>query len=262
MLLISDKCRNKIIEFEVSGQGAYEARWQHPIVPGAASGVTIGIGYDLGSKTLTKFNQDWAELLHKDEMQALRTVLGIRGAYAKSLLPKVKFVTVPWKAAIQVFEQGTLVETINAVDHALDNCELLSPDSFGSLVSLAYNRGADFSTDNSRRAEMHGIKMAMAKQRFAEIPGLILQMRRLWPDLRGLCDRRVWEAATFKIGLQAMQEPEPLPAPPVTPVSAMPVSKPPPPPERVKPDHEDDPADHVADQLMQEELDRLHSGQR
>jgi hypothetical protein len=45
---ISQAAFDMIVEFEVSGEAAYDKRYRQPTRPGAASGITIGIGYDCG----------------------------------------------------------------------------------------------------------------------------------------------------------------------------------------------------------------------
>ena len=88
------------------------------------------------------------------------------------------------------------------VSRALPNTAKLAPDSFGALVSLAYNRGPSFSNTGDRYREMRAIKDHMAKEQFAEIPGEFRSMRRLWPTVTGLRNRRDHEAALFEKGLK------------------------------------------------------------
>lgn len=49
--LISDEAKLVVIGFEVTGQAYYEKHEARPTWPQGASGVTIGIGYDLGYNT-------------------------------------------------------------------------------------------------------------------------------------------------------------------------------------------------------------------
>jgi hypothetical protein len=255
MLLISKTCEDKIVEFEIGGPAYYNKVAQYANWPGGNSGVTIGIGYDLGYKSMLQLNEDWGALLSVPAMQALRKVLGIKGPAASYLLHTLRPYPVPLDAALQVFKHSTLPKTTNDVDHALDHCEELSQDSLGALVSLVYNRGADFSSGGDRRSEMRFIKQAMATRQFGLIPGYIRSMKRLWSShtvaLAGLLKRRDWEADMFAKGLLESGHVEPR----VGGQLELPLPR----PVRPKPqDHPYDPRDHMADELMQGELDLLH----
>ena len=55
---ISDKARDLIFKFEDLDQ---PGEW-----PGGESGVTIGIGYDLGQASRSKISADWSSLVDPD----------------------------------------------------------------------------------------------------------------------------------------------------------------------------------------------------
>jgi hypothetical protein len=74
----------------------------------------------------------------------------------------------------------------------------------GMLVSLVYNRGTsmiDSRNSPGNRKEMRDIQAAVAAGRFAEVPAALRSMKRLWPNLKGLRDRREHEALLFEQGL-------------------------------------------------------------
>ncbi|HEX4847294.1 MAG TPA: hypothetical protein VFV30_04070, partial [Novosphingobium sp.] len=83
----------------------------------------------------------------------------------------------------------------------------LSPDSFGALVSLTFNRGPSYGKARSandpldRYREMRAIKAHMAVGNYAAIPAEISAMQRIWPTVAGLRRRRREEAALFRDGL-------------------------------------------------------------
>lgn len=54
---------NKIIEFEVTSREVYTRKYERPIWPEGFSGITIGIGYDLGYVTVKQFMEDWGGVL-------------------------------------------------------------------------------------------------------------------------------------------------------------------------------------------------------
>lgn len=69
---ISDRAFNMIVAFEVTSQAVYQAQYRHPTWPGGASGVTIGIGYDVGYVSESVLKQDWEGTIPELMIQALR----------------------------------------------------------------------------------------------------------------------------------------------------------------------------------------------
>jgi len=67
-------------------------------------------------------------------------------------------------------------------------------------VSLVYNRGPEMSGD--RRREMKAIQVHLAAGDFSEVAVEIEAMKRLWPNSRGLRDRRDREAGLWRKGLE------------------------------------------------------------
>lgn len=191
-----------IVAEEVSSQATYQAKYQHPEWPGGASGVTIGIGYDCGYSTPDVIAADWGDKLPAAMVKCLEDVAGIHGSPAASYAHMLRgVVTVPWDAAMAVFIGRDMPKWEQIVAHALPNTDKLAPDSFGALVSLAYNRGASFSLAGDRYMEMRGIKLLMGAQQFDRIPDELRSMKRLWPNVQGLRLRRDHEAALFEKGL-------------------------------------------------------------
>lgn len=218
---ISQGAFDLIVAEEVSSQATYTARYQHPERPGGASGITIGIGYDCGYSTPERIHADWDGKIPSSMVNALIGIAGLTGDRAQARLASVRsLVTVPWQAAIDVFANTDIPRWAATVRKALPNCDKLSPDCFGALVSLAYNRGASFSTAGDRYAEMRAIKAHMAAQQFDKIPDDFRSMKRLWtsPSVRGVATRRDHEAALFQKGLSMPLNTAPASAP-VTPVS-------------------------------------------
>jgi GH24 family phage-related lysozyme (muramidase) len=192
-----------IVAEEVSSKAYYQANYQHPEWPGGMSGVTIGIGYDCGYSDSDTIRADWGDKLPSAMVQALIDVAGIHGTPAHSHAHELHgIVTVSWDAAMAVFLQRDMPKWEGTVARALPNTDLLTPDSFGALVSLAYNRGAGgFNSSNDRYREMRDIRDHMVRHEFSEIPDDFRAMKRLWPNVRGLRDRRDHEAALFQKGL-------------------------------------------------------------
>jgi len=102
MIRSSQAAVDLIVMEEVSSKKTYEAKYTHPEWPGGASGVTIGIGYDVGYSTPTIVQGDWGNKLPVAMVAALGSVVGIVGSPAASHAHELRnVVTVPWEAAIQ-----------------------------------------------------------------------------------------------------------------------------------------------------------------
>ena len=192
-----------IVAEEVSSQATYQKLYQHPTWPGGASGVTIGIGFDCGYSSATDIWTAWGDLLPTPMVDALAACAGITGSPAHSHASMLRgVVTVPWDAAMAVFLKRDMPKWEAIVQKALPNTDKLAPDSFGALVSLAYNRGAaGFNQGGDRDREMHTIRQMMALRMFEQIPDEFRSMKRLWPNVLGLRLRRDHEAALFERGL-------------------------------------------------------------
>ena len=200
----SKKAIDLIVESEVTSKGYYEKHYRKPEWPGGASGVTIAVGYDLGFANEAKLRNDWTGKIDDDMIDALIKYAGLTGEKAHAKLAEAREeIDIPWEAAYDVFENIDMPDWSAKVKKALPNTDKLSEDSFGALVSLAYNRGASFSKDGDRYKEMREIKENMENETFDQIPDCFREMKRLWPNVRGLQDRRDAEAKLFEKGLNS-----------------------------------------------------------
>ena len=175
-----------------------------PTWPGGQSGITIGYGYDLGYVSATQVAEDWAEL-PPTALNRLCSYAGRKGAQAQMMAATASDIVVPLAVARRVFETVDIPRWTARVTDAFENCDQLSGDSLGALVSLAFNRGLSM-TDTQppgNRQEMRDIRDAMAAKTFASIPNSIRSMKRLWvgKGLDGLLIRRDAEADLFQKGL-------------------------------------------------------------
>jgi hypothetical protein len=200
---ISQSAIDLIVREEVSSKAYYERHYTHPEWPGGASGVTVGIGYDLGYASVAKINADWIGKVDSDTLQAMAECAGVKGDAARGLSARMhNRITVSWDAAMAVFMGRDVPNWIAATVRALPNCDLLSPTCLGVLVSLNYNRGTGgYTAGGDRNSEMRGIKAAMIAKRFDAIPALLDSMARLWPG-SGVSGRRHREADLFRAGLK------------------------------------------------------------
>jgi hypothetical protein len=192
-LSCSRKSLELILAFEIGSRAQYERLYAFPTWPGGESGVTIGIGYDLGFTSKQQIEADWDPFLEKPERAALAAVQGAKGAAAQQLARGLRHIKIPLAAAESVFYASTLPRFARITRDAFPGIEELPPDAQGALLSLVFNRGA--SCVGERRKEMRAIRDELAGgQSLAGIADQFEAMQRLWPDVRGLRERRVREA--------------------------------------------------------------------
>jgi GH24 family phage-related lysozyme (muramidase) len=195
-----------IIAFEVTSEAVYEQRYRHPCWPQGNSGVTFAIGYDAGYVTAADFESNWKALLDSGAIAKMKAVCGLTGTKAQQALPGGRDVDVSFESARTVFRDITLPRTSAKTAAALPRSSDLSPDCFGALVSLVYNRGASFSLDDDRYREIRAIKLDIADNNFSDVPVQLRNMKRLWadkPNMAGLVHRRELDALLFEQGLNS-----------------------------------------------------------
>jgi GH24 family phage-related lysozyme (muramidase) len=206
---IAQKASDLIVACEVSSEAAYKREYYRPTWPKGASGVTIGIGYDVGYVTPSELAGDWQGIISEAELSQLSKACGITKEAAAALASRLQSVSISWDDAIKEYYNETQPRYVGLTEASLPNTKELRPESLGALVSLVYNRGASFSIPESkdpsgRFREMRNIKDHMENKAFARIPGEFRSMKRLWEgqsDMRGLLLRRDAEAALFAFGL-------------------------------------------------------------
>jgi hypothetical protein len=189
---------DQIIQFEISSPTFYNQRLTKPIWPGGSSGVTIGIGYDLGYNTKAKIKSDWQNQLSNQDLDDLLQAAGKTGDDAKKLVPKLSHIRVPLNAATQVFYNSTLPRYAKDTARVYPGVANLPADAQTMLLSLVFNRGTAMIGD--RRREMRAIKPLVANKELVGIADQIRSMKRLWniEELPGLHKRRDKEAALIE----------------------------------------------------------------
>ena len=193
--MVSKKAIDLIIQHEVGGRAYYEKKLQAPIWAGGESGVTIGMGYDLGFNSDKQFMADWSGVINLNFINALRPTIGIKGIQAKAMLKgEILNVRIPYNTAYEVFVKSSLPRYYAMTKKIYPNMDLLNEDTKGALVSVVYNRGNRLEGDS--RAEMRAIVDLIAKQDYEGIAEQIEKSKRLWEGkgLDGLVTRRESEA--------------------------------------------------------------------
>ncbi len=195
---ISDDAIALITSFEMGNRVGQNL---NPVWFGGEGGISIGIGYDLGFAASQKFVDDWGAYLPKEAVAALQAVVGKRGNDAREALHSVAGIVIPWKTSVQVLLRSVIGPFALEVQRQLPNSDGLHPDSFGALVSLAFNRGTSFGKQGDRYREMRSIRDLISLGNYAAVPDQLRSMGRLWPTMPGLIRRREAEAELFEKGL-------------------------------------------------------------
>lgn len=201
-MTLSDQGRKLLLDYEVGGGEPYYRKFlSRPTWPGEQSGVTIGVGFDLGYNTESQVSEAWGALADTS-LELLNGAIGIRAESARLWLssrPMVRDIEVPWEKALDVFERITVPRFYLQLLRIYPQAETLPEPARDALLSLVFNRGTSLAGD--RRAEMLGIQNALRDGRTRDVPQLLRSMRRLWPNTTGLQKRRDAEASLFESAL-------------------------------------------------------------
>ena len=207
--MLNDKSLKLILEFEVGGgENYYNKFLKNPAWPGEQSGVTIGVGYDLGYVNKAEFSEDWKDL-PKETFDRLYKVVGIKGYNAKNLIRGLKDISIPWDLSLKVFNNKTVTKFYNLTRQTFPNFDNLPEDAKGGLISLVFNRGAALEGD--RRREMKLIRDGMKlvsnydQKALTFIANQIRNMKRIWIGgsiEKGMSRRRDAEAKLIEDSLK------------------------------------------------------------
>lgn len=183
-----------VIVFESGGKSYYERFLKTPTWPGGASGVTIGIGVDLGYIQTNEFDVHFSKYFSKNNVNRLKRTIGIKGSSAKPLISQIKDIELSWDDASDAFCNWTLPKFWKLSNNLWKGLDELKEPAQVALVSIVFNRGA--STKGPSRTEMRNIKELVLKKDYIGIAAEIRSMKRLWvgKNMDGLLKRRDVEA--------------------------------------------------------------------
>jgi hypothetical protein len=206
--MLSKKSLNLILEFEVGGgENYYNKFLKNPIWPGEQSGVTIGVGYDLGYVNKSEFSEDWKDL-PKEIFDRLYKVVCIKGYNTKNLIRGLKDISIPWELSLKVFNNKTVTKFYNLTQKTFPNFDNLPEDAKGGLVSLVFNRGAALEGDRRREMKLirDGMKLVSSydQKALTFIANQIRNMKRIWAGgsiEKGMNRRRDAEAKLIEESL-------------------------------------------------------------
>lgn len=204
---ISERAVDLIVAWEVSGgdvsaiRTGYNNNCRHPHWPGnAASGLTIGIGYDLRFAA-RNFESDWRARLNalpspRDAYTRLLAYVGRGGSSAAQRA--TRDISIPWEDALSVYRVRRLPAYIEEARGAFPGVEAMGPDVFGAITSLVYNCGTGTRDKPLKKAAYDVIRAGVANNDRAEVARGLRLMKlyhNLQPRVRdGLNRRREAEA--------------------------------------------------------------------
>jgi hypothetical protein len=209
VLRVSRRALDLILAQEITSRVYYEQRYLHPDWPGRKSGVTVGIGYDLGQTPANRIRSDWGPYVDSATLDRLAAASGVLGTEARDRRNTMRDITIPYEVAEQVYYKRTLPYWIAQTVRVYPEAEALHPNIAGALVSMIFNRGPSL-TDAGRNPgaslEMRQIAEALRDGNVAALPQLFEDMERLWPsnsaEHRALRNRREAEAQMISRALQ------------------------------------------------------------
>lgn len=178
----------------------------HPTWPKGESGVTVGIGYDLGYQSAHQIKKDWIGLVNGNYLTQMMSAAGFKGLMAKKQIgPLMRQVTIPYNVAMQVFINKSIPTYYALALDAYPGLDQLNPETIGAIVSLVYNRGSKLNGRN--REEMAQLVPLIEKGDYLAIANTIEAMKRIWAggttDDDGLVDRRIGEANLIRQSIKS-----------------------------------------------------------
>lgn len=196
--------RDLVIRWEVTSPQVYERRYQRPVWPAGASGVTWGVGYDGGHQPRAVILQDWAAHPHAAR---LATTSGVTGTAARDILPQYRDIVVGWAMAVDVLDRRMLPRYERLARQAYGpRFDAAPPCVRGALTSETLNRGPGMVGD--RRRERRVIRdVCLPMTTGDDVARCVAQQLttscRVWANDPvngvGLCNRRKDEARVARL---------------------------------------------------------------
>ena len=197
-------------QFISDREGGRALKGYVPASETSKSGVTIGIGYDLGYCSAAQLRRDWRGRIADADIETLEKLCRLKSekARAKVGLASVKRITVPLDAAREVFYAVSLPAYAAKCMKAYPGVERLPADAQSAMLSLVFNRGT--ARSGSRRREMKALTTLIPKADLDGIAGQLISMKRLWAGkgLDGLLARRDRESALVRGAQRTYREDE------------------------------------------------------
>src|SRR5664279_1715045 len=91
-----------IVNCEVTSEAYYTRAYQRPTWPEGSSGVTVGIGYDLGYSSVAEIAESWGDLVPPAMLAAMQHVAGVTGDKARIACQAVRgSISIPYATALK-----------------------------------------------------------------------------------------------------------------------------------------------------------------
>jgi hypothetical protein len=171
----------------------------HPYWPTGKSGITLGVGWDLGYHSANEMRRTWAEL-GPTSLEYLEKASGLKGRVAKDLLPQLRTIEIPKSLSLKVFQDSLEHNYYPFVLKEFPGIEKLPTDVQVAFISVIFNRGPLMGRDPDwrtakevdRRWEMRRMRVDVKDQDMFGIYAHLGSMKRLWDAAgpRGLLVRR------------------------------------------------------------------------
>lgn len=191
---ISQQSIELIVAWEVGdgdrylARASYEERFARPHWPGTeATGLTIGIGYDL-RHTKRWFLGDWKSRLeaHPASAGAYRRLAGYLGKTgSREAVRRTSDIVIPWEDAVAVFRIRRLPLFIEEAKRSFPGVSTMGPDVWGALTSVLLHRhvGTDGHSRPKKESIYAAIKDAVAARDAAAVAARIRDLKTFTDEL-------------------------------------------------------------------------------
>ncbi len=208
-LRLSSASVQLIIRAEIGSPDYYDRFLQTGHLPrNKRSGVTVGIGFDLGQHSAADIRNALWRHLPPRQVFSLCQLAGLRGDAARTGFPRREKVTISLPLAEAIFLARTLPHVVGETVRIFPETLHLPPDAAGALVSLVFNRGASLKSKtrgeekSDRRQGMANIQRLLREGNLLQVAEEIRGMKTLAAkNETGLIARRESEARLFEQGI-------------------------------------------------------------
>ena len=179
----------------------------HPYWPGGVSGVTLGVGWDIGYHDPAELRRIWAAL-GKDALERLDMAAGKKGEAAHAVIAQLKSIDVPAEISKQVLSDSLNGYYYPFITGHFSGLASLPAEAQVVLISLVFNRGVSmghepdwrFSKEVDSRWEFRELRRDVQEADLFAIYTHLGTMKRLWEKSggRGLRIRRRDEQALIR----------------------------------------------------------------
>ena len=176
----SNKALSLILKYEVGGGKIYYEKYlSHFTWPEGASGPTIGIGIDCAYYTPLELSKIF-HFLPDDKLELIKKASGKTGQNGKEYTKVLRKagIVVNWETAVEIFNNVTWKKFATLAEKTFPGLEKLSPDAYGAIVSIVFNRGT--SLNGPSRLEMRKIRELIPNKEYKAIAAQIRKMKRMY----------------------------------------------------------------------------------